>query len=164
MLIIGKVLKPHGVRGSLKVQSFMDTPYAFSDIKSLFINNNEYKVEKVQPSNNSVIIKLTDLNSFEDAEKFRNAEIVINKDDAPDLPEGRFYIEDLIGCEVFMDNKSAGKLVDVLQYGSADIYCVEGAKKFMFPYVGDVVQNIDIKNKTITLNKEEFQKVAVYED
>lgn len=164
MLIIGKVLKPHGVRGGLKVKSFMDTPYAFSEIKKVFINEIEYEVEGMQPSANFVIINLARINSIEEAEELRNAKIFINRGQAPKLPKGRYYIDDLLGCEVFINENSAGKLYDIIQSGAADIYCVEGKKKFMFPYVGNVIKNIDIENKKISLNKQELGKVAVYED
>lgn len=164
MLIIGKVLRPHGVRGSLKIQSYMDTPYSFSEMKTIFVKGIEYKIEKVQPSDSSVILKLEGIDSIEDAQNLRNAELTTPKEQAPELPQGRFYIDDLIGCKVFSNKKEIGELFEILQYGSADIYCVNGKKKVMFPYVGNVVESIDIKNKKIVLNEDEFQKVAVYED
>jgi 16S rRNA processing protein RimM len=162
-VLIGKITRPHGVRGGVKVESFMDTPYAFSAIKEVEINGVFYKVERVQ-AGAPLILKLAGINSIEDAEKLRNQQIFINKEDAPPPDEDRYYIEDLLGCEVLLDAKSIGKLSDILQYGSADIYCIKGEKNIMFPYVGDVIEKIDIEKKEIVLNSEEFKKVAVYED
>src|SRR5690554_5406194 len=112
MLIIGKVLKPHGVRGGLKVKSFMDIFYIFSEIKNIFIAEIEYKIEKVQPSANFVILQLEGINSIEDAEKFRNAEIFLKKEQAPKLPKGRYYIDELLCCDIYINDEKVGKLRD----------------------------------------------------
>ncbi|MDD4316220.1 MAG: ribosome maturation factor RimM [Clostridia bacterium] len=162
-MLIGKVSKPHGVKGGIKVESFMDTPYAFSAIKEVEINATVYKIEKAQVGQ-PLILKLSGVDTVEAAEKLRNAQIFINKERAPQPPDGRYYVDDLIGCRVLLEGEVVGELTDILQYGSADIYCVSGAKNFMFPYVGEVIAKIDIASKEIVLNEREFDKVAVYED
>lgn len=162
-MLIGRITRPHGVRGGVKVESFMDTPCAFSAIKEVEINNITYKIEKAQ-TGEPLVLKLAGIDSIEEAEKLRNAQIFIKKDEAPQPDEDKYYIDDLLGCTVLLEGKKLGKLTDILQYGSADIYCVGGEKNIMFPYVGDVIEKIDIKNKEITLNAKEFEKVAVYED
>lgn len=162
-MLIGRITRPHGVRGGVKVESFMDSPYAFSAIKEVEINNVTYKIEKAQ-TGEPLVLKLFGIDSVEAAEKLRNAQIFIKKEEAPQPDEDRYYIDDLLGCDVLLGAKKLGKLIDILQYGSADIYCVSGEKNFMFPYVGEVIEKIDIDKKEILLNADEFKKVAVYED
>lgn len=162
-MLIGRITRPHGVRGGVKVESFMDTPYAFSAIKEVEINDVTYKIETAQ-TGEPLVLKLSGIDSIEAAEKLRNAQIFIKKQHAPEPEDNRYYIEDLLGCDVLLGTKKLGKLTDILQYGSADIYCVSGEKSFMFPYVGEVIEKIDIDKKEIYLNDNEFKKVAVYED
>lgn len=164
MYIVGKVLKPHGIKGNIKVYSYMDTPCEFQKLKEVYINGKLYEVTFIRATDKFVILSLPNIDSIELAEQLRDAEVSIKKDDAPQLPKGRFYIEDLIGCKIYIGTDCVGVLIDVFQYGSADIYYVQGDKKFMFPFVGDVVKEIDIKRKTIILNSDELKKVAVYED
>lgn len=164
MLIIGKITKPHGIRGSLKALSFLDSPYAFSGIKTIILEDKSYIIEKVSASPTTLIIKLQGLDTIEDAERFRDKEIFIQKEKLPKPPKDRYYIDDLIGCKVFRKEKELGTLVDIMQNGSADIYCIEGEKNIMFPYVGNVIEKIDISQKEIIVNEKEFKKVAVYED
>lgn len=163
-LIIGKVTKPHGIRGGLKALSFLDSTFAFSEIESVVIADKTYKIEKVSASPTSLILKLEGIDTCDDAEKLRDKEICLPKTDLPTPPEDRHYIDDLIGSKVITNGKELGTLVDVLQYGSADIYCIEGKKNIMFPYVGKVIESIDIAKKEIVVNENEFKKVAVYED
>lgn len=164
MLIIGKVIKPHGIRGSIKVQNFMDSPYAFSKINEMCIDSHYYNVESIRTNNDFAIVKLKNIDSIESAEKLRNQNILIQREDAPNPEEGRYYIDDLLGLDIYIKDKHIGILDDILQYGSADIYCIKGDKNIMFPFVGNVIENIDTKNKKILLNETEFLKVAVYED
>lgn len=164
MLIVGKTLKPHGVKGEIKVKSFMDSPENFKAIKYLIIDNENFAVENVKIGGDFVILKLKDINDRDFAEKYCNFEIKIKKEDAPKLSEGRYYIVDLLGCEVFLEGEFLGILKDIYQYGSADVYSINGQKNVMFPLVNNVINNINIVEKKIFLNNEEFQKVAVYED
>ena len=166
MLSVGKVLKAHGVRGEVKAECFTDAPSCLVHVKRLFIEGKEYAVEKCRVQGNFLLIKLADVNDMNAAELFRNKELFAEKSDLPKLPEGRFYIDDVVGAEVFVGEKKLGKLVDVLQYGSADVYVVKtkDGSDVMFPYVGNVIESVDVFKKTILLNEAEFAKVAVYED
>lgn len=163
MLVIGKVLKAHGIKGEIKVQSFMDTPDILLKVKEVYIDNVLYKIQRTALNGSFVLYKLSDIDSVESAEKLRNFDILTKKEKLPPSNE-RYYIEDIIGCTVLAD-KAIGKVVDILQYGSADIYVVESdGKQIMFPFIDGVIDSIDIKRKEITVNKTKFSQVAVYED
>lgn len=163
MLTAGKVLKTHGIRGEVKVQSYMDSLASFKDISVVFIKSKEYEVTSVKYIGDFCILKLKGIDTVEEAELFRNCEIGIDREELP-LPDGRYYIVDLIGCEVFAGEKSIGKLSDVLQYSSTDVYSVTGEKNVMFPLADGVFIDADIKNKKIFIDERRFDEVAVYED
>ena len=100
------------------------------------------------------------------AELLRNKKIEIDKQDAVPLEEGRYFIVDLISSDIVVNGRCIGKLIDVLQNRSADVYVVEmpNRKTAMFPALKKLITNVDIENKTITLDEKVFEEVVVYED
>ncbi|MBR1746638.1 MAG: 16S rRNA processing protein RimM [Clostridia bacterium] len=166
MISVGKVLKAHGVHGEIKAECYTDTPSCLVRCKRLFIDKKEYAVVKSRIQGDFLLIKFKNVDDMDSAERLRNQEIFAEKSDMPKLPQGRYYIGDLVGSSVILSDRIIGKLVDVLQYGAADVFVmrsVEG-KEIMFPYVGEVIHSIDLEKQQIFLNKEEWERVAVYED
>lgn len=164
-LKIGEVLKPQGIKGEIKVKSFFDVPEDYSGLSSLLIDGVEYPVVGVRIREGFVYLRLRGIDSIEAAELLRGKMLEINRESAPRLPDGRYYIEDILGLEV-ADEKGArlGVLNDVNQYGAADIYSVKGEKNFMFPALNSVIIKIDIDGRKIVLDSGELLKVAVYEN
>ncbi len=163
-LKIGEVLKPQGIKGEIKVRSLFDTPEEFSGISSIYVGENSYKIKAVRVREGFVYLTLDGIIDINSAETLRGKTIEILRSDAPKLPEGRFYIDDLLGLDIIVDGQKIGVLNQVLQYGSADIYSVKGDKNLMFPALKKVIKSVDLSAKQIVLDGVEFQKVAVYEN
>lgn len=165
MLLIAKGIKAHGIRGDIKAESLMDSPDLLLKIAEVTVKNITYKVQSIKKNRDYVLIKLEGIDTMDKAEGFRNAGFYVEKNKLPPLKEKTYYIDDIIGCTVLVNEKSIGIISDVLQYGGADIFDVKGAEKnIMFPFLEKLVEFIDIDKKQIKLNKTEFEKVAVYED
>lgn len=164
MLAVGKILKAHGIRGDVKAESYMDAPDLFSKLKTVYIDGKPYDVERARAMGGFVLLKLKNVDTMNDAELLKNKELSALKSELPTPKEGRYYIDDLIGCTV-SDGETIGVLDDIYQFGSADVYVVKnGEKTVMFPYLESVIEKIDVENKQIFVVKSEFMKVAVYED
>lgn len=157
-LEVGKIVNTHGVRGEIKVVPLTDDPKRFNKLKFAFIadevteNMQKYSFESVKYQKNFVILKLKDIDNANEAEKFRNKFIIINREDAVKLPEGSYFVCDLINSEVFDENNNRlGVLVDVLQTGSNDVYVVRDEKKkeLLIPALKSVVKEISITDKKI---------------
>ena len=162
---IGLIRKPHGVRGAVKVGPLTDDVARFKQLKVVYINNNKYNVEKAQISNDEIILSFKEVTTCDMAEELRNKEIFVDKKDAVKLEEGRYFVVDIIGCEVFVEDKSIGKITEVLQHGAADVYVIKSQdKECMVPALKKLLQNVDVDNKKIIFDKEVFEQVAVYED
>ena len=95
----------------------MDSPYAFRQLKKIFIANQVYKIQEVKVVGEFAIVKAEGVDTVEEAEKFRNKEIFALREDMPPLPQGRYYIDDLLGCQVIVSGKPIGKVYDILQNG-----------------------------------------------
>lgn len=159
MLEIGKIVNTHGLRGEIKVVYWTDYAEVFEEIQSVFIdkkgNVEEYKIKNVKYQKNNIILKLEGIDSIEDAEKLKNKVLSTSREQLGELEDGAYYIADLIGISVYDDsNNLIGKISDVLQTGSNDVYVVkrEGAKDLLLPVIDDVVLNIDIEGKRIDVH------------
>ena len=156
---IGQIVNTSGLKGILKIKPFTDDIKKFSNLKTIYIKTKsgltEFKIEQVRYVKNMVMLKLAGIDTVEEAEKYRNLYIKILRDQEEELEEGSYYVVDILGCKVNTDaNQELGKIVDVFQTGSNDVYVVkdEQGKQILLPAIKEVIKNVDIKNKIITVH------------
>ena len=102
-----------------------------------------------------VILKLKGIENPEEAEKLRNCYLKIDRKNAKKLPEGTYFIADLIGLEVYTDeNILLGKLEDIYNTGSSDIYVIKNdvGKQILLPAIKEVLKQVDLENKKIIVH------------
>lgn len=163
-ILIGTVLKTHGIRGEIKIKPYTDNLDNLLKVKTFYIDDIEYKVLSSREREGMLYVFLSRVYSIEEAEKLRGKNIYINREDAAPLKKDEYYIVDILGCDVYADDEYLGKVEDISGYGAADVYTVKGEKTVRFPFLKRLVKEIDIQNKKIILNKDVFAEVSVYED
>ena len=158
-LELGQIVNVKGLKGEVKVNSFTDDNTKFERIPNVFLkqkgNLKEYSIEKVGYSKNQVIIKFKGVNTVEEAETLRNAYIVVDREIFGELPEGTYYIADLIGLDVYTEsNEYLGKVDDIFSTGSNDVYVVkdELGKQKLLPGIDEVIKQIDLESGKIIVN------------
>lgn len=158
-LELGQIVNTFGIKGQVKVKPFTDDITKFEKLKKIYVEKkNELKlfqIEKVNYSKNMVILKLKGIENPEDAEKLRNSYLKIDRKDAKKLPEGTYYIVDLIGLDVYTDeDKLLGKVDYIYNTGSNDIYIVknEQGKEILLPAIKDVLKQVDLENGKIIVH------------
>ena len=159
ILEIGQIVNTRGLRGEVKVNSFSQDSKRFEKLDVIYIKeNNElksYKIEKVTYNKNQVIQKLENIYHIDYAEKLRNKYIYVKKSQLEDLPEGVYYISDLIGLDVYDEkNNYLGKVDDIFSTKSNDVYVIKnelGVNRLL-PGTDEVIKNIDLDNKKIVVN------------
>ena len=158
-LEVGQIVNTFGIKGQVKVVPFTDDIKRFDELKQIYIQKNNslepFEIEEVKYHKNMVLLKLKGIDTMEQAERLRNYYIKIDRKDAKKLPEGTYFIADLIGLEVYTDeNKLLGILEDIYNTGSSDIYVVkdELGKQILLPAIKDVVKTIDLENKKIIVH------------
>ena len=164
-LEVGKVLKVQGIKGEVKISCFLDDSAMLKSVKQLYIGSNTYSVEKFRPDGAFCYVKLLGVSDRNAAEALRNWTVYADKE-CVTVPKDRYFITDLIDCNVVLDNGvNVGIVKDVLQYGSADVFvCSNGEKEISFPFFKDMIVEVNIERKTIVLIGKRFSEVAVYED
>ncbi len=168
-LCIGIILKPHGVRGDVKVQPITDDPARFGSLKQIYFQKGgEYvgcKVTMSRLGGNFAYLHVAGYDSVEAAESLRNEHIYVDRANAVALPEGRYFVADLVGCKVFDTlGNELGELYDILFNGSADVYCVRGPRSFMIPALKTLLHEVNVQEGRIILDAQRLSEVAVYED
>ena len=159
LLEIGKIVNTHGLRGEVKVVPWTDSPDDFYDVSYAYIKNkNEYKkltIDGVKFQKNNVIVKFKEYNDINEILPFKNAVLYADRNDLGELPEGVYYIVDLIGLKVYTeDDEYIGEIADVFNAGASDIYDVkrDGKKNLLLPVIDEVVKSVDIENGRVTVN------------
>lgn len=158
-LEIGQIVNTKGLKGELRVNSFSEESNRFETIDTILLKiekeYKEYKIEKVGYSKNQVVLKLKGVDTIEQAELLKNVYIYIYRKQLGDLPEGTYYIADLIGLDVVtIDGEKIGIVDDIFSTGSNDVYVVKDdlGKQKLLPAIDDVLKEIDIENGKIVVN------------
>lgn len=158
-LEIGQIVNTFGIKGMVKVKSFTDNIERFSNLEKIYIKNKsgqtEYKIQEVKYHKNMVLIKFEGIENPEQADLLRNSYLIVDRETEEPLEAGRYYIVDMIGLDVFTDdNEYLGKLEDIYNTGSNDIYVVKNelGKQVLLPAIEDVIKSIDMDNKKVIVH------------
>ena len=162
-LTVAKVLRPRGLKGVVKIEAYSDDPSRWRAFRTLGIGGAFYEVEDVSPEGGFAYVKLRGVDDADAAEKLRGAAVTALRSELPPPPAGRYYIADLLGAEVYAGGEDIGELVDVLQYGSADVYVVRTEDGTVsFPALAETVREVDAEGGRIVLDDAMFARTAVY--
>ena len=162
LLLVGKVLRPHGVGGLLRIWSYSQSEESFLQEGTIFLKAGPEEFHKtrvitVTPHKNIFLLKLDGLNSSEEAERFRGAKIFIRKAGLRKKEEDEYFWFELIGLKVFSKNDTfLGTLSDILETGGNDIYVVrEGKEEFLIPAIHEVIEEIDLVEEKMIVHEME---------
>jgi 16S rRNA processing protein RimM len=159
LLAVGKIVNTHGLKGEVKVISLSDDDTRFKKLKDVYIDGKKEKIIgcKLQPGR--VVLKIEGVETIEEAQKLKNKLIEVTRENAIKLPNDTYFVADLIGCTIYDEDKNdLGKIFDVLFTGSNDVYWVKGKKELLIPVLKDIVLDINIETKSVTIkNVEKWQ-------
>lgn len=163
-LLIGKIIKPQGVKGECKIYPLTNDLSLFDNIKEVYLDNQVYKVESLVVRFGFAYMKVESIIDRNMAEKLRNKKVYIAKDNAS-LKEDEYFIDDIIGFEVVDEyNDSVGKLINVEQFGAADVFVIYANKReYRVPFIADIVKKVDLINHTIIVDKKNYNEAKICE-
>lgn len=131
---VGKIVNTHGLKGEIKLVSWCDFPEMFDCFPDISVNGKKYDVDYVKYHKDSVILKLSGVDSIDAAEELKNTVAFADREYF-DLPEDRYFIADLIGLSVFCDGEKIGEIKEVIPTGSTGVYAVsrKGKQELLIP-------------------------------
>lgn len=145
-LIVGEIVGAHGLLGEVRLYPITDYPERLARYRRLVLTLpdgswQEVRVQRARPHKNVWLLKLRDVNTPEAAEALRGAKVLVRKEQAEPLPEGQFYIHEVIGLRVVTpEGEELGTVTDVLRSPANDVYV---AGPYMIPAVKALVERID---------------------
>ncbi|SES66933.1 16S rRNA processing protein RimM [Natronincola peptidivorans] len=156
-LKVGKILNTHGIKGEIKVFSLTDYDERFEELEYVYIEGHKEKfhISNVKYRPKDIIIAFKDHDDINNVEKFKGKYLLIDEGQKRELPEDTYYIVDIIGLDVYtIDHKYLGKVVDVLQAGSNEVYCIknEAGKELMIPAVKEFIPEISLETGKIIVD------------
>lgn len=155
-LEIGQIVSTHGVKGELRVQPWCDSPEFMKKFKTLYFDSEgkcPAKVISCRPHGNIVLLKIDSTDTVEQAQAMRNKILYMRRSDA-NIPDGEYFIQELIGCKVFDADTGAeyGALTDVSETGANDVWHItSNGTEYLIPAIPDVVINVDVAGDRVEI-------------
>jgi 16S rRNA processing protein RimM len=150
LLILGRVIRPHGVRGEVKMACFADSWGPFRDVGRVWVGPPDGPFQRValehaHEQDRAVVIKLAGVGTPEAAARLIGYEVAVPRTEAPSLPDGMFYHYDILGLEVQEDGRSLGTVREILEMPAHDVYVIRGpAGEWMLPATRAHIRRIDV--------------------
>ncbi len=140
MIEAGEIVTTHGVRGEVKVLTWLDSPDMLCEFDRCRIDGKEYQIENSRVQKTCNLLKLQGVDTMEAAQAMRGKVIQLYREDiSPDVIFG----DELIGVEVFCEGKKIGEITEVLDYPGNSVYVVDKGV-YMIPAVKEFVLSTDI--------------------
>ena len=159
LITIGRVLKPHGVKGELRVAPITDHPHRFTGLGRVFLTpprgkEKECTVRSVKYLDGKPLLSFEGYETPEKARELNGWLVQIPEEDAVPLPEGRYYWFELIGMDVESESgEKLGRITDIFETGSNDIYVMKAGKREVYlPATKEVVKRVDRKTKRMVIH------------
>ncbi len=154
MIVIGKLGRPHGILGWLKLISFTDPMENIFQYGDWCIERQgqwqPIAYEDYEIRSKLLLIKFADCNNPEQASRYTNAPLAITREQLPTLAKDEYYWTDLEGLTVInTEGTILGKIDHLLATGANDVMVVIGEKEILIPYISSVVSSVDLQQGQI---------------
>lgn len=156
-LIIGQVLRPHGVRGEMRVTPYTDVPERFTWLETVYLgdeNPQPVGVEAARLHQDIILLKLAGYDDRDAAESLRGVWLQVPESEGIPLAEGEYYLYQLEGLAVYTDEgEHLGEITSVIETGANNVFVVEGVRgEVLLPDIDDVILDIDFTNGRVTVH------------
>ncbi|GAB4575063.1 MAG: ribosome maturation factor RimM [Anaerolineae bacterium] len=159
-LVLGRILRPHGVRGELRLQVVTDYPDRIAGLEQVYIGRDPYNrtnatgfaVISTRRHRGQLLIRLEGITSREEADLYRNQYLMVALDEAVPLEEDEYYVFQIIGAEVISsEGENLGHIRDIIETGANDVFVVQGGAygEVLIPDIPDVVLEIDVESRRV---------------
>jgi len=159
LVCIGRVIKPVGLKGVLKVQNYSDVESRFESLDEIYIGPNSdlaipYGIRSVHASAKTISLELNHLDTIEAVERFRGQFCYVPRASREDLDQDEFYADDLIGLEVYsLAGALIGKVNDIMSTAANDVMAIQNnGNEILLPMVGEIIQDIDLDEGVVIIN------------
>jgi 16S rRNA processing protein RimM len=156
-LILGRIVKAHGVQGEVKVACLAETWLPFQTLSHLWVGPPEapprrFTLEAGQKLGREAVLKLEGVNTPEAASKLIGQEVSMLRADAPAPPKGAFYHYDILGLLVVEGGRTLGSVREILETPAHDVFVIQGsAGEWLLPATRAHIRRIDLAAERIEI-------------
>ena len=149
-LILGRVIKPHGIRSEVRMACFADSWGPFRDVHRVWVGPpggpfHPVELTQSRTQDRAILITLAGVETPEAAARLVGYEVAVPRTEAPPLPDGRFYHYDILGLEVQEGGRFLGTVCEILEIPAHDVYVIRGpAGEWMLPATRTHIRRIDL--------------------
>jgi 16S rRNA processing protein RimM len=161
-LLLGQVLRPHGVRGELRVEVLTAYPERIGPDMTVYLGSNPdkpatataYQVVQARTHQQYLILQLEGITDRNAADRLRECYVMVPLDEAVPLDEDEFYLYQAIGLAVYADTgEDLGRVVDIIETGANDVYVVQGPRgEILLPSIADCILDVDVEAGKMTVH------------
>ena len=162
-LATGVLKRPHGVAGFIKIHLFSNEAGHLKNSLGVLLRREgrerQLAIEALKTSGKEFLIKFEGIDNPEEARALSGWEIWVERSKAAPLKEGEFYVADLMGCKIVLNNRVVGEVVSPIEGGESLILEVKtevSGRLFLIPFIAPFVGEVDTTKKTIELLKGEL--------
>ena len=159
LLKVGVITTTHGVRGEVKVYPTTDDAGRFLELDYVLLETGrelrKLDIQNVKFFKNLVILKFKDIDNINDIEKYKGHDLWIPREEGQALEENEYYIADLLGMKVLLEDGSEfGTLKDVMETGANDVYIIDSREhgEVLLPAIKECILDVDLENETMTVH------------
>ena len=158
-LKVGVITTTHGVRGEVKVYPTTDEPERFLELDHVLLDTGkefrDLEIKNVRFFKNLVILKFKGIDNINDIEKYKGHDLWIPREEGQELDEDEYYIADLLGLRVILDDGTEfGTLKNVMETSANDVYIIDtnAHGEVLVPAIRECIQDIDLEKNTMTIH------------
>ncbi len=156
-MAVGRISKPHGVHGEMRVELLTDVPERFEWLDTIYmgeVNPRPVGIESVRYHQGIVLLKLAGYPTRTEAETLRGEVLQVPESEAVPLAEGEYFLYQLVGLQVFTEEGTlVGRLSEVLETGANNVFVIDGSRQqHLIPDIPDVVREIDIEAGRVVIH------------
>lgn len=159
LLKVGVITTTHGVRGEVKVFPTTDDAERFLELEYVLLDTGRelrrLDIKNVRFFKNLVILKFDGIDNINDIEKYKGKDLWIPREKAQELGEDEYYIADLQGLNVVLeDGTEFGTLRDVMETGANDVYIIDSNEhgEVLLPAIKECILDVDLEKNTMTVH------------
>ena len=160
-LVIGEVLRPHGVRGEVRMRVLTENRDGLLELEYLYLSASAVDTRRIRVDVNGIrfnkayaLLSLAGYRSRDEAERLRGNLVLIDREQAAPLEGEQYYLFQLIGLRVYSDDQEIGQVKEVLETGANDVYVVDSPAhgELLLPAHEETIVSIDFDSRVITMS------------
>ena len=158
-VLIGRVRRPHGVRGEVLVEVLSDVPQRFRpgvqiEVADRFGGRRTMTIDTISGTSQVLRLRFRGVEDRDAAAMLRGARLEVARDEVPAAPEGSYYFFELIGCLCSDKQKGElGRVTDVIEDGGGLLLHVDTERgKLLVPFVESYLHSVDVAARRIELS------------